>query len=527
MSDGPADTSPDAAGSPAEPVVAPGESPVFALSFDGMDEEPAVEEPAVEEPAVEEPAVEEPAVEEPAVEEPAVVEAVSQPAAAETTQPLALTPAVEHPAIEAAPVEVAIEAAPAQAPIAGMAEAVVTPAVAAVAAVAPAVPVSHAARRRRRWPWVTLLCVVLAVLLVASAGLWYISGLIGAATQVPQTAAPFPLTVLSASETSISYSGDASGWSDQGLMGIGTTEGGYVQTQSPKEVGSGGTKTTTREVTAQVLPPAPTAGQAAALDGWYFPHNPQVGLGVEFQDILYPSPAGPSPAWYIPGTASTWVIFTHGRGATPREGLRIASTVTKLGYPMLLIKYRDDQKAPAEDGQGNFGATESPDLEAAVKYALDHGASKVVLTGASMGGAITLAFLHDSALAPKVAGVFLDSPATNFGAMVEAGAQDMGLPGFVSAAAMQVASWRYGIDWQATDYTDMAPSIATPTLIVQGTADDRVPARVTQAFVNAADPQTVKLALFEGAGHVMSWNVDRTRYQTLLTGFLGQVAPAS
>ncbi len=35
------------------------------------------------------------------------------------------------------------------------------------------------------------------------------------------------------------------------------------------------------------------------------------------------------------------------------------------------------------------------------------------------------------------------------------------------------------------------------------------------------------LELFEGAGHMESWNVDRARYEALLTGFLAQVAPAA
>ncbi len=442
----------------------------------------------------------------------------------EATAPLALTRAPEHAAVTAAPTVVADE--PAGPPLEVPPD-VPVDATPAVAVVVPSAPVSHAAPRRRRWPWVTLLCVVLVLVTIASAGLWYVSGLIGASMVVPQPSDPFPLTVLSASDSSISYSGTPGGWDDQGLMSVSTVEGGYVQTSSPQETGEGATTTTRREVTAEVLPPTPAAGQAAALDGWYFPRNPLVGLGVEYQDVMYPSPSGPTPAWYVPGTASTWVIFTHGRGATPREGLRIASTVTKLGYPMMLISYRDDPFSPTEDGYGNFGATEWPDLEAAVRYALDHGAKNVVLAGASMGGAISLAFLQHSPLASEVVGAFLDSPAVNLGAMVEAGAADMGLPGFVSAAAMQVAAWRYGIDWQATDYTGMAATLTTPTLIVQGTEDTKVPVAVTTAFAKAANPTTVQLEVFEGAGHVMSWNVDRSRYDGLLTGFLQKVAPTS
>jgi alpha-beta hydrolase superfamily lysophospholipase len=527
---------------PLDPEPAADESSRASTTAVLGDVEPAVAEPDVVESDVVESDVVESDVVESDVVEPAVVEsdvvesdvvepAVVEPTSAvDDTQPLAITPPAEHPAVDPAPQAAAIAATAVSAPepapepaAAAMAPAAETVAPAQPVVAAP-IPASHVAAKRRRWPWVTLLCVLLGLIVIAGAGLWYISGLIGAGMAVPQPADPFPLTVLAANDTSISYTGSPGGWDDQGLMSVATVEGGYVQTKSPSEVGQGATTTTTRQVTEQVLPPVPVEGQAATLDGWYFPRNPLVGLGVEYQDVLYPSPSGPTPAWFVPGTSTTWVIFTHGRAASPREGLRIASTVTKLGYPMLLIKYRDDPKAPAEDGYGNFGSREWPDLEAAVRYALDHGAQKVVLSGASMGGAITLAFLQNSALASSVSGAFLDSPATNFGAMVEAGATDMGLPGFVTAAAMQVASWRYGIDWSATDYTDLAPSLTTPTLIVQGTEDAKVPAKTTEAFAGAANPTTVQLEVFEGAGHVMSWNVDRARYDALLTEFLGKVA---
>ena len=461
------------------------------------------------EPEVAEPEVDEPVdTAEPSTVEPEVAEPV------DTAEPSTVEPADTAEPDVATPVDVAESAA------------VSEPAPVAVPLIA-AVPASHAARRRRRWPWVTALCVLLALLLAAGGSLWFLSSLIGSGAAIDRGSAPFPLTVLSVSESSITYSGSTGGWDDQGLSGVATIEGGYVQTQSPSSTGQGDATTTTRSITKQVIPPAPAGGQAATLDPWFFPQNPAVGLGLEFQNVVYASPAGPTPAWFIPGTSSTWVIFTHGRGATPREGLRIASIVTPLGYPMMLIKYRDDPRAPADDALGNFGAQEWPDLQAAVQYALDHGATKVVLTGASMGGAVTLAFLHSSPLATKVVGAFLDSPATDFGAIVESGAQKMNVPGFVTAAAMQVAALRFGFDWPATNYTRLASAFTTPMLIVQGTEDTYVPPSVVKRFVAAADPQTVRLEVFPGAGHVMSWNVDRPRYERLLTDFLRKVAPAS
>ena len=144
-----------------------------------------------------------------------------------------------------------------------------------------------------------------------------------------------------------------------------------------------------------------------------------------------------------------------------------------------------------------------------------------------MGGSISLAFLQNSPLADRVVGAFLDAPLSSFPQVVRSGAQDMGLPGFVADAGLAVAAWRFGFDTAATDYTADAAAFTTPMLLVQGTADTTVPAAVNTDFAAAANQSTVSLELFEGAGHVMSWNVDRPRYEALLRGFLASVAPTS
>jgi alpha-beta hydrolase superfamily lysophospholipase len=385
-------------------------------------------------------------------------------------------------------------------------------------------PATHAApRRRRRWPWITLAAVVIVLVAVSVGTLWYVSGLIGEGVRVAQPDDGFPLLLTAADDSSITYSGPTGTWHDQGLMGMATVEGGYVETESPTTTGG----LTTRSVVAQILPPSPAAGQPAALDGWYFPRNPKVGLGLDFEDVMYDAPLGPTPAWLIPGAAKTWVIYSHGRGSGPGEGLRIANTVAELGYPMLLIKYRDDNGAPYEDGRGGFGAQEWPDLEAAVQYAVDRGAQHVVLAGSSMGASISLAFLENSALAGVVVGSFLDSPITDFSQVIDLQAQDRGIPGFLTAAAKGVAAVRYGFDYDATDYTARASALTTPVLIVQGTADTTVPPAVAADFAAAAGGDKVQLELFAGAGHLLSWNVDRARYVGLLTDFLARVAPVS
>lgn len=368
------------------------------------------------------------------------------------------------------------------------------------------------------------LAAVLVV--IVAGGLWYFSGRIGDSAVIPQPDAGFAMTVTAIDDTSVSYADVPGGWGDHGLSGLAAEGGGYLQTSDPVTTGEGDARAGTRTITAQVLPPDVAVGDRVALDGSYFPVDPKVGLGLDYETVLYDSPLGPTPAWYIPGTASTWVVFVHGRGETPREGLRIASTVAPLGYPMLLIQYRNDPQAPSGNGYGQFGVDEWQDLEAAVQYALDNGAERVVLAGASMGGATSLAFLENSALADRVVGAFLDSPMSSFPQIVTLAAQDMGLPAVVASGAMQVASWRYGFDADAADYASRAAGFTTPMLIVQGTEDGTVPPEVNADFAAAAGSDTVTLELFEGAGHMESWNVDRARYDALLAGFLAQVAPS-
>ena len=63
-----------------------------------------------------------------------------------------------------------------------------------------------------------------------------------------------------------------------------------------------------------------------------------------------------------------------------------------------------------------------------------------------------------------------------------------------------------------------------PALLIQGTDDPKVPVCVGTRL-KALHPALVTVARFPGAGHVESWNIDRTRYTSLLESFLSPVAP--
>jgi uncharacterized protein len=291
-----------------------------------------------------------------------------------------------------------------------------------------------------------------------------------------------------------------------------------------------------RPVLTGALPPP---GTPVILDAGLFDPDPGAH-GLAFDEVVVHSPVGPCPAWLVPGPApgpaaggDTWVVAVHGRGADRRECLRALPELHRQGFPVLAISYRNDVDAPpSPDGHYHLGDTEWEDLEAAVRYALDHGARRVVLYGWSMGAAVCGAFLDRSALADRVAAVVWDAPVLDWRATLRAQAELRGMPFGVSTALpallTAVARRRIGIDFDRFDLVRRPPGARPPTLLFHGTRDTAVPigpARALAARAAGLD-WPLRYVEVEGAEHTAAWNVDPEAYGRALAAFLRPVAPA-
>ncbi len=176
-------------------------------------------------------------------------------------------------------------------------------------------------------------------------------------------------------------------------------------------------------------------GLDAGFDSNVYFGNPSEARGLPYRNVNIPSELGPMPAWEIPAEtrSRSWAIVVHGINGDRQIGLRIAPTLRRSGFNSLLISYRDDLGAPSSpDGLHHQGQTEWRDLQAAVKYAVHHGAKKIVLDGYSMGGALIAQFMENSYLAHRIDALVLDAPALDWKAILEFNAEEMGLPGFAA-----------------------------------------------------------------------------------------------
>lgn len=271
------------------------------------------------------------------------------------------------------------------------------------------------------------------------------------------------------------------------------------------------------------------AGVTARVSGTYFESPAE--LGLPFQDVVVETELGPAPAWFVPATGSSgrWVIQVHGRGADRRESIRAVPVFHETGFSSLLISYRNDGVAPASsDGRYALGDTEWEDVEAAIRFALDRGATDIVLMGWSMGGALVLQCVTRSPLSRAVRGVILDSPVVDWIRVLDYQAGSLRIPGAVRSAVYRLIGTSWGrrftgqaaaIDLPRLDLVSRAADLSLPILLMHSDSDTFVPSTGSRALVELR-PDIVTHVPFTGAGHTRLWNYDEERWRRAITEWL-------
>ncbi|HET8863666.1 MAG TPA: alpha/beta hydrolase [Solirubrobacterales bacterium] len=258
-----------------------------------------------------------------------------------------------------------------------------------------------------------------------------------------------------------------------------------------------------------------------------FVGDPGQAFGIPFADVAVPDELGPMPAWSIPGRGDTWAIVVHGINGTPQVGLRLVPTLHRAKLPTLLITYREDQGAPpSPDGFHHMGLTEWRDLQAAARYALAHGARRLILYGCSMGGAIVAQFMQRSPLASRVGGLILDAPVLDWRKTLEFNTTEMGLPSIAALPLEWAIGARIDADWDSLDALRHSDDFQLPILLFHGDDDRVVPIATSEDF--AADlPHWVDFHIAPQAGHVEAWNVDPKLYERRVGAFLARLQTKS
>ena len=265
------------------------------------------------------------------------------------------------------------------------------------------------------------------------------------------------------------------------------------------------------------------------FSGWFY--TGPADLGFPFENVEIDTELGPAPAWLVPAAAPStrWVIAVHGRAVRREETLRAVPVFRAAGYTSLLISYRNDEDAPASlDGRYGLGDTEWHDVEAAIRYAEDHGATDVVLMGWSMGGATVLQTVTRSALGGVVRGIVLDSPVIDWVTALRFQGELLGLPnpirsGVIALLGMKWAGRLTGqhvpIDMPRLDFVRRSADLHVPILLMHSDDDGFIPSTASLGLA-AARPDIVTYERFTVAGHTKLWNFDRKRWNNAIAHWL-------
>jgi len=261
-------------------------------------------------------------------------------------------------------------------------------------------------------------------------------------------------------------------------------------------------------------------------------------LGIPFENVRISADGGIAPAWKFSPTArvptsSTWAIHVHGMGGKRAGALRGVPVASRSGLTSLVVSFRNDGEAPpSNDSRYTLGQHEWRDLEAAIQFAVDHGAKQLVLFGWSLGGSMALRTAELSAHAERIRGLVLVAPVLDWATTLTSNGNASGLPAAVTKVGLKMLGARAGrwvtglerpIDLASLDWVARAGHLRTRTLILHGIEDKSTSVAVSERFAKLR-PDLVELVRFDVPGHSLEWNGDTEKWESSVKEFLESLA---
>jgi dipeptidyl aminopeptidase/acylaminoacyl peptidase len=212
--------------------------------------------------------------------------------------------------------------------------------------------------------------------------------------------------------------------------------------------------------------------------------------------------------------------------------LRGVKVAAELGMTSLVVTYRNDGEGPRSgSGKTTLGQDEAEDVERALEYAIQHGASRIVLFGWSMGATIALTLATDSVNAALIKGIVAISPVLDWKQTLQANCKRAGLPAFggtISAALLGRFPWSrflglpHPLALRDTNWLERAHELRQPILLIHGKQDRSTPSQLSEQL-SFRRPDLVSFVMFD-SDHTLEWNSNPEIWERAVSTWMTELA---
>lgn len=231
--------------------------------------------------------------------------------------------------------------------------------------------------------------------------------------------------------------------------------------------------------------------------------------------------------WFFAGTSRATIVLVHGRRGSRAWMLPDAAYLNKAGYSVFLVDLR--YRGESEGDHATFGAMETKDVEAAVKYLTtrsDVDPERIGLQGTSLGGVTAILAAANT---PTVKGVVAESPFKNLHSAIDHAFQHpregVNLPKFpFLTISKQICQVRLGVDFGEINPASVIAKISPrPVFLIDTTLDDLIPRDSVRALYEAArNPKTLWMVQ---APHGKGWETHPEEYEQHVVAFWKHALP--
>ena len=212
-------------------------------------------------------------------------------------------------------------------------------------------------------------------------------------------------------------------------------------------------------------------------------------------------------------------IQFHGyRGTAYRDLCGGYQMAKENGFNTILVDQRAHGKS--EGKTITFGINERYDCLAWAKYAQQRFGENtpIYLSGVSMG-ATTVLMASGLDLPSSVKGIFADCPFSSPEGVIKKTCEDIKVPPNLAFPFIALGARLYGrFNVKETTVIEAVKKAKVPIMILHGDADSIVPYEMGREIYES-NPGNIAFETFPGAGHAMSYIVDREKYLGLVRDF--------